>query len=81
MATAVERRPNLSINNLSVPRISLNSHRMFTNENKKTILKQSVNIKIESLFFNLHDVMKTVVVAKIIHKARILTPPTVFITS
>ena len=27
-------------------------------------------IKIESLFFNLHDVMKTVVIAKILHEAQ-----------
>ena len=31
--------------------------------------KQSVNKKIESLFFNLHGEMKTVVVVKILHEA------------
>ena len=58
----------MSINNLSVPRISLNSHHIFTN-NAENQSKNSVNIKIESLFFTLHDVMKTVVVAKILHEA------------
>ena len=55
----------MSINNLSVPRISLNSHRILTNNTEN----QS-NIKIEGLFFNLHDGMKTVAVAKILHEAR-----------
>ena len=36
---------------------------------KITISLICVNIKTESLFFNLHDVMKTVVIAKILHEA------------
>ena len=47
--------------------MSLHSHRIFANENEKQ--SKSVNIKVESLFFNLHDVMRTVVVAKILHEA------------
>ena len=39
----------------------------------------------DSLYFNIHDVMKTPVVAKILHEVLvlhgILSPPTVFITS
>ena len=57
------------INSLPVPYISLISHRILTNNTKNKSKKQSVNIKIESLFFNLHDVMKSVVVAKILHEA------------
>ena len=42
----------------------------------------SANIKIEICLFNLYDVMKTVVVAKIRFALHgIVTPPTVFITS
>ena len=55
------------INNLSMPRMSLNSHRIFTNNTEKQSKIKSVNMKIESLFFDLHVVMKTVVVSKILH--------------
>ena len=58
----------MSINNISAQRISLNSRRIFTNNTEKQF-KKSVNIRIEITFFNLHDVMKTVVVAKILHEA------------
>ena len=59
----------MSINNISVPRFLLNSLRIFTNNIEQ--FKKSVNIRIEILFFNLHDVMKTVVVAYILHEARV----------
>ena len=50
-------------------RISLNSHQTFKNDNVKQSKNKVKNIRSESLFFNLHDVMKTVVVAKILHEA------------
>ena len=52
------------MNNISVPRISLKSYRIFTINAENNLI-----IRIKTLFLNLNDVMKTVVVAKSLYEA------------